>query len=123
MVQHEMPGGKKVEIKTVKMVLDSGGKPVRLSVNKPIPHMLEEKGEMVVAMPRAHPGVRVQVEVNKPMYDMTGLPMRMGKTSMTRRGKLLQIPKVELLCDTVAQVDCLNRKKLRARRTNCYHQR
>ena len=78
MVQHEMSGGQKVEIKTVKMVLDSGGKPVRLSMNKPIPHMLEENGEMVVAMPRAHPGVRVQVEVDKDMYERTGLPLGMG---------------------------------------------
>ena len=69
---------------------------------------------MVVAMPRAHPGIRVQVEVNKDMYEKTGLPLRMGKTSMTRKGKLLQIPKVELLCDTGAQVDCINRKKLHA---------
>ena len=113
-VQHEMPGGKRVEVKTVKTVLDSGGKPVRLSMNKPIPHMLEVNGKMVVAMPRAHPGVRVQVEVNKDIYEKTGLPLRMGKTSMTRKGKLLQIPKVELLCDTGAQVDCINRKKLHA---------
>ena len=113
-VQHEMRCDTKAEVKTVKTVLDFGGKPVRLSVNKPIPHMLEEGGRMVVAMPRAHPGVRVQVEVNKDMYDRTGLQLRMGKSSMTRKGKLLQIPKVELLCDTGAQVDCLNRKKLHA---------
>ena len=76
--------------------------------------LAEEKGEMVVAMPRAHPGVRVQVEVNRAMYEKTGLPLRMGKSSMTRKGKLLQIPKIELLCDTGAQVDCINRKKLHA---------
>ena len=29
---------------------------------------------------------------------------------------ILQIPKIELLCDTGAQVDCINRKKLRALR-------
>ena len=58
---------------------------------------------MVIAMPRAHPGIRVQEEVNKDMYEKTGLPLRMGKTSMTRKGKLFQIPKVELLCDTGAQ--------------------
>merc|ERR1711895_105966 len=61
---------------------------------------------MVVAMPRAHPGVRVQVEVNTDMYKRTGLPLKMGK--------LLQIPKVQLLCDTGAQVDCLNKRKLHA---------
>ena len=114
MVQHEMRGDTNAEVKTVQTVLDSGGKPVKLSVSKPIPHMLEENGKMVVAMPRAHPKVRVQVEVNKDMYEKNGLPLRMGKSSMTRKGRLLQIPKVELLCDTGVQVDCLNRKKLHA---------
>ena len=33
---------------------------------------------------------------------------------MTKKGKLLQIPRVELLCDTGAQVDCVNRKQLKA---------
>ena len=46
------------------------------------------------------------------MYEKTGLPLRMGRTSMTRKGKILQVPKVELLCDTGAQVDCINRKNL-----------
>ena len=41
-------------------------------------HMLEVAGQMVVAMPRAHPGVRVQVEVDKDMYERTGLPLGMG---------------------------------------------
>ena len=102
MVQHETKGGKQVGVKTIRAVKDAKGKPVRLSVTRPIPHMLEVDGRMVVAMPRAHPGIRVQVEVNKNMYEKTGLPLRMGKTSMTRKGKLLQIPKVELLCDTGA---------------------
>ena len=114
MVQHETKGGKQVGVKTVRAVKDLKGKPVRLSVTWPIPHMLEVNGKMVVAMPKAHPGIRVQVEVNKNMYEKTGLPLKMGKTSMTRKGKLLQIPKIELLCDTGAQVDCINRKKLHA---------
>ena len=50
----------------------------------------------------------------KDMYEKAGLPLRMGKTSMTKKGKLLHVPKVELLCDTGAQVDCLNKRKLRA---------
>ena len=33
---------------------------------------------------------------------------------MTKKGKILQIPKVELLCDTGAQVDCMNRRQLKA---------
>ena len=37
----------------------------------------------------------------------------MGRRSMTKKGKLLQIPRVELLCDTGVQVDCVNRKQLK----------
>ena len=54
------------------------------------------------------------MKVNVEMYKRTGLPLRMGRTSMTRKGKMLQIPMIELLCDTGAQVDCISRKKLRA---------
>merc|ERR1711954_344359 len=43
-----------------------------------------------------------------------GLLLQMGRSSMTKTEKLLQIPKVELLCDTGAQVDCVNRKQLKA---------
>ena len=114
MVQYKTTDDRKVGVKVVGAVQDRMGQPVRLSVTKPIPHMLEEEGRMVVAMPRAHPGVRVQVEINTDMYKRTGLPLRMGKTSMTKKGKLLQIPKVQLLCDTGAQVDCLNKRKLHA---------
>merc|ERR1711895_210314 len=38
----------------------------------------------------------------------------MCRTSMTKKGTITQIPCVELLCDTGAQVDCLNRRKLHA---------
>ena len=83
---------------------------MKLSPLEPVPHMLEEDGDMVVEMPRAHPGLKVLVEVNTGMYEKTGLLLRMGRTSMTRKGKILQVPKVELLCDTGAQVDCINRR-------------
>merc|ERR1711954_183009 len=43
-----------------------------------------------------------------------GLLLQMGRSSMTKKGKLVQIPRVELLCDTGAQVDCVNRKQLKA---------
>ena len=62
MVQHETRVRKQVGVKTVRAVQNSEGKPVRLSVTKPIPHMLEVDGRMVIAMPRAHPGIRVQRE-------------------------------------------------------------
>ena len=49
-------------------------------------------------MHKDHSKVRVQVQVNKDMYEKTGLLLRMGRSSITKKGKLSQIPKVELLC-------------------------
>ena len=51
--------------------------------------MQEEDGQMIVTMPKDHPKVRVQVQVNQDMYEKTGLPLKMGKSSMTKKGKLL----------------------------------
>ena len=48
-------------------------------------------------MPKDYPKVRVQVQGNKDMYEKTELLLKMGRSSMTKTGKLLQIPKVELL--------------------------
>ena len=36
-----------------------------------------------VTMPRAHPKVRVPVQVNKAMYENTGPLLKMGRSSMT----------------------------------------
>ena len=113
-VQHEKDTKSQVGVKAVAAIRDIHGKVVKLSVSKPIPHMMEVQGKLVVAMPRAHPGVRVQVEVDVSMYKECGLQLKMGKSSMTKEGKLLQVPKVELLCDTGAQVDCVSRRKLRS---------
>ena len=101
-------------MKSVRTTPHAEKKLTSLSPSQPVPHMLEENGHMVVKMPRSHPGLKVQVKVNVEMYKRTGLPLRMRRTSMTRKGKILQIPKIELLCDTGAQVDCINRRKLRA---------
>ena len=99
-------------VKSVGATPHAEEKSVSLSPSQPVPHMLEENGHMVVKMPRSHPGLKVQVRVNVEMYKKTGLPLRMGRTSMTKKGKILQIPTIELLCDTGAQVDCISRKKL-----------
>ena len=71
---------------------------VSLSLSQPVPHMLEENGHMVVKMPRSHPGLKVQMKVNVEMYKRTRLPLRMGRKLMTKKGRILQIPKIELLC-------------------------
>ena len=68
------------------VVVDSKGQIVRLSLKRPVPHMQEEDGEMRGTMPKDHPKVRVQVQVNKDMNKKTGLLMVMGRSSMTKRG-------------------------------------
>ena len=113
-VQHEKSGKTQVGVQSVGIVVDDKGQVVKLSPGQLIPHMQEEDGRMTVTMPKDHPRIRVQVQVNKDMYEKMGLPLKMGRTFMSQKGRLLQIPKVELLCDTGAQVDCMNRKQLRA---------
>ena len=54
--------------------------------------------------------------VNTGMYEKMGLPLKMGRASMTRKGKILKVPKIKLLRDTGAQANCINRKKLHALR-------
>ena len=113
-VQYEQEDRSQVGVKSVGVEVDSKGQIVRLSPGRPVPHMQEEDGQMKVTMPKDHPKVRVQVQVNTEMYEKTGLPLEMGRSFMTKKGKLLQIPNVDLLCDTGAQVDCMNRKQLKA---------
>ena len=48
-------------------VVNAKGQPFKLSVSRLIPHMQEEDGKMMISMPKAHPKVRVKVEVNKEM--------------------------------------------------------
>ena len=103
-----------IGVKSVRSTPYAEKKFVSLSLSQPVPHMLEENGHMVVKMPRSHPGLKVQMKINVKMYKRTGLPLRMGRKLMTKKGRILQIPKIELLCDTGAQVDCINRRKLRA---------
>ena len=112
-VEAEKKTQTQIGVKKVGMVVNTKGRPIKLSVSRPIPHMQEENGKMIIAMPKAHPRVRVRIEVNTEMYKQTGLQLKMRRSSMTKQGKLLQVPKVEVLCDTGAQVDCMSRKQLR----------
>ena len=80
---------------------------------RPIPHMMDVGGTMVEAMPRAHPTMRVQLKVDVGTYRELGIPLKLNRSHMSKKGRMLQTPKVELLCDTGAQVDCLGRKKLK----------
>ena len=41
------------------------------------------------------------------------MAVKLSKRCMTQKDKILQIPKVSLLCDTGAQVDCVSRAQMR----------
>ena len=82
-------------------------------VNKPIPHMMDVGGTLVEGMPRAHPTMRVQLKVDVGTYKKLGIPLMLGRSFMSKKGRLFQTPKLELLCDTGAQVDCISRRNLR----------
>ena len=55
----------------------------------------------------------MQLEVDVEAYRQFGLEARLSKKCMTKDGKVLQVPKVSLLCDTGAQVDCISRAQMR----------
>ena len=82
-------------------------------VKKPIPHMMDVGGTLVKAMPRTHPTMRVQLKVDVGTYKKLGIPLMLGRSFMSKKGRLFQTPKLELLCDTGAQVDCISRRNLR----------
>ena len=106
--QYEMKHKSLTVMNEVTVLKDSKGKVVKLSASRPIPHMIDVDGKFIVAEPRAHPKLKVQVVVDSEVYKELGLFMRLRRSCMTNRGKVLQIPKMELLCDTGAQVDCMN---------------
>ena len=85
-----------------------------LSLGKPLPHMMDVEGELVVAMPRDHPKLRVQVVVDVQTYKDYGMKLQLRKSCMNGGGKIINTPRMELLCDTGAQVDCINIKRLRS---------
>ena len=112
-MQHEKTygeGGNKRTDKSLDLlkleVQKDAAKKMEWPVNKPIPHMLDVGGTLVEAMPRVHPTLRVQLRVDVETYKKLGIPLRLGRSHMSKKGRLFQTPKLELLCDTGAQVDC-----------------
>merc|ERR1711867_56287 len=100
-------------VEQIDSLRDDVGRVIKLSSNKAVPHMVEVKGKWKVQMPKDHPMLRVQLEVDVEAYSQFGLEMKLSKRCMTKGGKVLQVPKVSLLCDTGAQVDCVSRAQMR----------
>ena len=87
---------------------------LRLSMTSPVPHMMDVEGKLVMAMPKSHPKMKVQIAVDVPTYKEYGLQLLLRKSCMTNKGRVQHIPRVDVLCDTGAQVDCLNVKSLKS---------
>ena len=103
-----------MQLMTVGAVRGGSGTVIKLSSTRPVPHMMDVEGKFVVGMPRSHPALKVQIAIDVQAYKELGLNLRLSKSFMTRQGKLLQVPRVELLCDTGAQVDCVGVKRLKS---------
>ena len=86
-VQYEKEDRSQVVVQSVDVVVNSKGQIVRLSPQKSVPHIEEEDGQMPKV--RSTLNNRVHVQVNKDMYEKTGLLLKMGRSSTTRRKKLL----------------------------------
>ena len=110
----ESNGDDAAAVNEVEAVRDTLGTKVKLSRNRPVPHMVDVGGELVVSVPREHPKLRVQMVVDAQFYKKHGLNLRLRRSCMTKQGKLLETPKVELLCDTGAQVSCVNVRRLKS---------
>ena len=69
--------------------------------------MIDVKGELVVAKPEPQPKVGIEIQVNVQAYRQFGLTCKLGKQFTSQRGQLLTPPKVTMVTDTGAQVDCI----------------
>ena len=95
----------------VKAVRDRKGNVKQLLPCNPIPHMVEVAGKMVIAMPEDHPKVQVEMQVDMATYENYGLEVKLGRR--TRKGCKVAPRKIQMMCDTGAQVDCVSRAKMK----------
>ena len=52
---------------------------VKLSMNRPAPHMVDVGGKLVVTLPRDHPKLRVQLVLDNEFYKEHGLVLRLRR--------------------------------------------
>ena len=93
-------------------LMDSRGKKHKLSPNDMVPHMVDTNGELEIAKPEPQPRIDIEVQVDIAAYKHFGLECKLGKQFTDRKGRLLEPPKMSMVTDTGAQVDCLNKNKL-----------
>ena len=103
------------ELSTLQAVslVDSRGNKYKLSPNDLVPHMVETDGEFKVVKPESQPRIDIEIQVDIAAYKQFGLQCKLGKQFTDRKGRLLEPPKMSMVTDTGAQVDCLSKDKLK----------
>ena len=76
--------------------------------------MVDNNGELEIATPEPQPRIDVQIQVDTAAYKQFWLECKLGKQFTDRKGRLLEPPKTSIVMDTGAQVDCLNKSKLKS---------
>merc|ERR1712208_59245 len=94
-------------------LMDSQGNKHILSPNDKIPHMVDNNGELEIATPEPQPRIDVEIQVDIAAYKQFGMECKLGKQFTDHRGRLFEPPKTSIVTDTGAQVDCLNKNKLK----------
>jgi hypothetical protein len=92
---------------------DLEGNVCQIKITEPIPHLVEHDGKFVVAKPANQPKLMVEMQVDVAAYEEHGLICKLGKQWTKKNGKLLAPPKDFLTTDTGAQVDCVNKARLK----------
>merc|ERR1712030_125632 len=95
-------------------LLDSQGNKHVLSPNDKIPHMVDNNGELEIATPEPQPRIDVEIQIDIAAYKQFGMECKLGKQFTDRGGRLAEPPKTSIVTDTGAQVDCLNKNKLKS---------
>ena len=103
------------ELSTLQAVslVDSRGNKYKLSPNDLVPHMVDTDGEFRIVKPESQPRIDIEIQVDIAAYKQFGLQCKLGKQFMDRKGRLLEPPKMSMVTDTGAQVDCLSKEKLK----------
>merc|ERR1711888_247388 len=94
-------------------LVDSQGNKHVPSFGDKIPHMVDNNGELEIATPEPQPRIDVEIQVDIAAYKQFGMECKLGNQITDRRGRLFEPPKTSTVTDTGAQVDCLNKSKLK----------
>ena len=111
--QQEVQFDTELTILQVVSLMDSRGRKHKLSPDDLVPHMVDTNGELVVAKPEPQPRIDIEVQVDIAAYKHFGLECKLDKQFTDRKGRLLEPPKMSMVTDTGAQVDCLSKDKLK----------